>query len=133
MIAPSNQHSAVETVGKSTPLTAASSTGYVVTNEMYNVLYDLYYQRCVRERIPCLVIVRNGSHCRVDLDMTCSLRELTGWGQESFLRLFGQIAVDEYYADSVYCWAARVPNRIAERLARNMLAVLEDEQASEPA
>jgi hypothetical protein len=112
---------------------AANGAGYVVTNEMYNTLYDLYYQRCAQQQIPCFVIVRNGSHCRLDLDMTCSQQELTDWAQHHMRQILVEVQADEIYADGVYCWATRVPNRLAEGLARKMLTILEDDRASTPA
>lgn len=118
---------------RETPFQAVGSTGYIVTNEMYNTLYDLYYQRCARQRVPCLVVVRHGSHCRLDLDMTCSQYELTDWARHTFCGLFTNVPADEVYLDEVYCWATRIPNRMADRLARAMLTVLEDHRASQPA
>jgi hypothetical protein len=103
--------------------------GYVVTNEMYNTLYHLYYQQCVRQRRPCLVVVRQGGHCRIDLDLTCSHHELTEWAMHSLREVFDGLPVDEFYADEVYFWATRVPNRLAEKLAREVLTLLSDERA----
>src|SRR5436190_958433 len=104
MNASSNQPVPGPDAKRDAPFRAVGKAGYVVTNEMYNTLYDLYYQRCARQRVPCLVVVRHGSHCRLDLDMTCSLRELTNWGRETFRELFSETPVDEVYADEVYCW-----------------------------
>jgi hypothetical protein len=124
---PARELSAVK---QEAPPSAQAPAGYVVTNEMYNVLYELYYQRCSLQRKPCLVLVRRGSHCRLDLDMTCSQLELTSWAQEQFRSLFSEIPVDELYADSVYCWATRVPNRHADRIAREILMLVDDERSS---
>jgi hypothetical protein len=115
------------------PFHQVGRAGYIVTNEMYSTLYDLYYQRCARQRVPCLVIVRHGSHCRLDLDMTCSNLELTDWGRLGFEKLVADIPVDEVYSDDVYFWATRVPNRMSDRLARGILTLLCDERASRPA